>query len=210
MDGMEPSRYRRLTDGNLGGGTEPPPAGTGIRSDLTVCARCHESETAQPVSTLVPRLAGQSRAYLAASLRAYANRERESGIMQPVAAELDDREIERLAAHYASLPVLGGENPGSGEAVQLGEQLALEGDLNNGIPDCQSCHGDNAAPEFPRLAGQSERYLREQLHLWKKGLRQAGQGAIMAPIANRLTDEQIAAVATWYASQPPEQGAGGE
>ena len=56
----------------------------------------------------------------------------------------------------------------------------------------------------PRLAGQHAPYLARQLHLWKEGLNaSADNGAIMAPIAARLTDEQIRDVSAYYASLAP-------
>lgn len=209
LDGMGPDRFRLLTTGNLAR-DEAAPVAAGIPSELTACMRCHESETASPVSALVPKLAGQNREYLVTSLRAFATGERESGIMQPVAAELDQDDIERLADFYSRLQPTDGTTTAGADTSGIGKQIARNGRAEDQIPACQSCHGKDASPQFPRLAGQPERYLREQLRLWKNGLRQAGQGAIMAPIANRMNNEQIAAVAQWYASIPLEHSGGGQ
>ena len=78
-----------------------------------------------------------------------------------------------------------------------------------GIPPCLACHGAEAAPGYPRLAGQSARYLEGQLALWRAGLNdRSATGRIMAPIARRLSEAQAADVAAYFASLPPDPGAG--
>ena len=52
------------------------------------CARCHGDEGQPPLSNLVPVLHGQPTDYLFSSLKAYAEGKRQSGIMQPLAADL--------------------------------------------------------------------------------------------------------------------------
>ena len=77
------------------------PVGESAGEGLTVCARCHGDDGA--ANGHVPRLAGQKREYLEHALRSYATAERSSGIMEPVAAELSEREIADLAAFYADI-----------------------------------------------------------------------------------------------------------
>ena len=66
-----------------------------------------------------------------------------------------------------------------------------------------ACHGDDAkgAGEFPRLAGQLDDYIIGELTNWSKerGLDPAkpDNSAIMVPIAEKLTEHQIAAVAAY-------------
>lgn len=67
---------------------------------------------------------------------------------------------------------------------------------------CQACHGQagvSPAPQFPTLAGQYESYLKHTLEQYRSGER---KNAIMAGMAAPLTDEDIADLAAWYASQP--------
>ena len=72
------------------------------------------------------------------------------------------------------------------------------------LPACMSCHGEEALPIYPRLAGQNARYIVNQLRLWKREtIRHTEAAAIMTPIARALTDEQIADVAAYLASLPP-------
>lgn len=165
---------------------------------LTACARCHEHDAA-PSSGLVPRLAGQPQAYLKRALNEYRHNKRQSGIMEPVAASLDETQIAKLAGYYASLPAPPANNAPPGK-VSAGRRIALEGDPKRGLPPCESCHGADALADYPRLAGQSVQYVVSQLELWRRGGRaQTPQGELMAEIAERMSDEQIDAVADFYA-----------
>jgi cytochrome c553 len=172
---------------------------------VSACARCHGGDTERPRSNLVPVLHGQSADYLFASLKAYADGSRHSGIMQPLAADLRDEDLRNLAEYYASLPPPK-EDPRPADAmlVENGRRLALEGAPEVGVPPCTACHGTGSAPH---LAGQHAAYLAGQLKLWRAGHGPQTQGAVMmAPIAQRLSDEQIAAVAAYFASTAMQSG----
>jgi cytochrome c553 len=169
---------------------------------LENCVRCHGNAQHPPVSDLVPRLAGQSQPYLIRAIENYWEGTRESGIMEPIAHKMSVAETLALARYYSSLSppqVTASQDPA---AVMRGKKIARHGLPKAGIPPCSGCHrGDN--PQFPELAGQSAAYLRGQLALWQKGLRdQSAYGAIMAVIANRLNEAQIHDVTAYYASQP--------
>lgn len=177
---------------------------TSVQSNIAICARCHGDERAAPTSALVPRLHGQSEAFLAAALRDYRSGARRSGIMQPVAAELDEQEIDRLAAYYAQLrPTERAPPPTDHVVAARGLRLATEGDAARGVPACITCHGRDGLATYPRLAGQSASYMAGQLRIWRAG-HNAGTsgGAIMAPIAQRLDDRDIEAVAAYFAALP--------
>jgi cytochrome c553 len=174
-----------------------------------VCARCHGSEKTGPASDLVPILHGQSSAYLKAALTAYSAGSRASGIMQPAASELNAVSAARLAEYYArlELPTRASPSPSADDAaIERGRTLANQGDPDNGVPACTSCHGRAAMPTFPKLSGQHARYMMRQLTLWKRGLNSATDTAIiMAPIAKRLTDQQMSDVSHYYAVQSGSQ-----
>lgn len=66
---------------------------------------------------------------------------------------------------------------------------------------CQACHGQTGvspSPQFPTIAGQYETYLEHALEQYRSGDR---KNAIMAGMAQPLSDEDIADLAAWYASQ---------
>ncbi|MGZ4956772.1 MAG: c-type cytochrome, partial [Methylobacter sp.] len=138
------------------------------------------------------------------ALHEYHNDLRQSGFMEPIAGELDDEHINRLADYYASLtvPVNNPAQYPSSPRLELGRQLAEHGDRSLKIPACQSCHGVNKRPDYPHLAGQPEQYLRQQLQVLRQGIRaKTPYGALMTTIAKRLTEQQAEATAEFFASQ---------
>jgi cytochrome c553 len=168
------------------------------------CARCHGAEETGPRSDLVPVLHGQPAAFLTGALQAYADGTRASGIMRPVASDLDEASIARVAEYYAGLAYpsdRGRARPAHSAAVERGRTLATQGDPGNVVPACNACHGDEALASFPRLAGQNAAYMRRQLELWQRGLNATNDSAlIMAPIARRLSTQQVRDAAAYYAS----------
>ncbi|MEK1905306.1 MAG: c-type cytochrome [Pseudomonas sp.] len=72
---------------------------------------------------------------------------------------------------------------------------------------CGACHGadgNSAAPNFPKLAGQGERYLIKQIHDIKGGKRQVLE---MTGILDNLSEQDIADIAAYFASQKMSVGA---
>ena len=68
---------------------------------------------------------------------------------------------------------------------------------------CIDCHGERGAEpdrdKHPTLAGQIAAYTFKQLRDYKDGSRENRK---MSEAVERLTDEQLAALAAWYADQP--------
>ena len=73
-------------------------------SILAGCARCHGRDGAGRPEGGVPWIGGQSQTFLAATLLAYAEGRRASGIMQPQAAAVPYEQLDKLADHYARQP----------------------------------------------------------------------------------------------------------
>ena len=178
---------------------------------LAACARCHGLDGSGRGVGAFPRLAGQKAVYLYESLKSYANGARASGIMQPPAAALTEREMQTLATYYAAraqgpYPPVPAAQP---ETLELGFRIATAGLPDQGIPPCASCHGPGAGPShpyYPELAGQYVDYLTLQLRLFRAGVRGGTEFAeIMATVAERLSDEQIRAVTRYYASLRPRR-----
>ncbi|MEY3747854.1 MAG: hypothetical protein RL194_1313 [Pseudomonadota bacterium] len=71
---------------------------------------------------------------------------------------------------------------------------------------CMACHGaDGNSPisMYPTLAGQHPEYITKQLHDFKSGER---KNAIMAGMVAALTDEDMANLGAYYASQTAKPG----
>jgi len=75
------------------------------KAKSVVCAACHGQNGLATIPTY-PHLAGQNKAYLVSSLKAYKAKQRNGGmaaVMQAQAAGLSDADIENLAEYYAGL-----------------------------------------------------------------------------------------------------------
>jgi cytochrome c553 len=206
---IDAAEYRELAlsfvDAGPQGGREIATEEPALEAAIA-CARCHGAEGRLPHSDLVPVLHGQPVEFLVAALEAYASGARESGIMQPVASDLSPAAMRRVAGFYSGLarPAAPGPELDAAE-VEAGRIIAMQGVSDGGIPPCLACHHPDALPIYPRLAGQSARYIENQLRLWRSvETRHTPTAAIMAPIVQRLTDPQIEAVAAYFASLPAE------
>jgi cytochrome c553 len=78
------------------------------------------------------------------------------------------------------------------------------------VTACSNCHGpqgEGAGPAIPALAGQYAPYVALQLRLWKAGERRNGPLGVMAQVASGMTEEEMDAVAAFFATLRPEPGA---
>ncbi|HEX7047679.1 MAG TPA: c-type cytochrome [Gammaproteobacteria bacterium] len=214
---MTPEEYDHLAYGPAFHWTEeeiPPVELRALADDLspalTDCARCHGFDGMGRGSGAFPRLAGQNETYLFASLQAFADGERHSGVMQAAAANIDEQTLHALAEYYADLPATNSASTVSNDNTPLarGSLIAAAGIPERGIPACQQCHGPGGArnPMYPELAGQYAEYLVLQLELFKTGKRGGTPYAhIMTTVTRRMTPQDMHAVALYYASLPPPE-----
>jgi cytochrome c553 len=88
--------------------------------------------------------------------------------------------------------------------------LHAQGNINAGkqkSTPCASCHGEDGnsmVATFPKLAQQHSSYLKQQLHAFKDGSR---NDPMMSPMALALTDEDIADISAYYATQKISENA---
>lgn len=212
LPGLDARQFEALAYGERAGmcdtGTGLAPMEPPQSSALANCARCHGSDGAGRGNGAFPRLAGQQEDYLRASLRAYARGDRHSGIMQPLSAELQPHEIERLARHFAAqtgaAPKTKATTRADAAAIARGKELAFRGDPERRLPSCVECHGPGDAERnsmYPELAGQYPDYLALQLRLFKADSRGGtGYAPVMREIAGRLEEDDIRDLSAYYAS----------
>ena len=75
---------------------------------------------------------------------------------------------------------------------------------------CGACHGpggNSANPEWPKLAGQSSRFIVEQLQQFKSGKR---MNPLMAGQAAALSDQDMKDIGAYYAAQKAGPGVASE
>lgn len=95
-------------------------------------------------------------------------------------------------------------------AAQAADAGKIVGDAEAGKAKtavCGACHGadgNSPAPNFPKLAGQGERYLLKQLHDIKGGKRTVLE---MTGMLDPLSEQDLADIAAYFASQKMSVGA---
>ena len=69
---------------------------------------------------------------------------------------------------------------------------------------CAACHGVDGNPSdpmYPRLAGQGEKFIAQQLALFATGERNTGLAAVMVPFAQMLGPQDMRDVGAYFAQQ---------
>ncbi|MCG8275749.1 c-type cytochrome [Stenotrophomonas sp. NLF4-10] len=96
--------------------------------------------------------------------------------------------------------------------LEIDLSKALPGDAAAGEQKaqvCAACHGadgNSAIEMYPRLAGQSERYIAQQLALIASGQRTEGMVAVMLPFVEGMTPQDMRDLGAYFATQ--KSGAG--
>lgn len=170
-----------------------------------VCTACHGEDGNSPAATF-PSIAGQGEAYLLKQMRDMKEKNddgnfiRNPGAMAGILDTVPDEDLVDLAAYYASQTPAGGA--AKADLVALGEEIYRAGIKRKSITACSACHSPRGigvdAAKFPALAGQWPEYTEAQLKAFRTGLRHNdGEARMMRSIAMDLSDEEIAAVASY-------------
>jgi cytochrome c553 len=90
--------------------------------------------------------------------------------------------------------------PGS---VQRGQKLATSGD--NKTVTCSTCHGPDlqGLDPIPGIAGRSPSYVIRQLYDFRAGVRAGAGSALMKPVVDKLTVDDMISLAAYVASLSP-------
>ncbi|MFP8968037.1 c-type cytochrome [Pokkaliibacter sp. CJK22405] len=168
------------------------------KANIVVCAACHGMQGVSPMPTY-PSLAGQHERYLTKELQDIKSGKRSVPVMSGILLNLSDEQMSDMSAYFASLPMPAAKE-GSGDNA-LGETIYTQGLPDKGVPACTSCHAPagigNSQAGFPALAGQHEAYLEAQLKAYRDGTRSADKTNIMAGVTANMTDDDMAAVASY-------------
>lgn len=198
-----------------GGQAAPrPQAPPGVKIDLTAardifetqCLKCHVNEGRGDLEGNYPNLTLQTAPFVAQSLYAFRSGARPSDKMRQVTGGLTFDEMASLALYVNGLTPKAALAKADAAAASRGAAIALHGIPTRGIPACLSCHGAGAVadlPLIPRLQGQSAPYLLARLDRFSKPY--AGRLSALNPmpmIAGRLTDQERADLAAYFATAP--------
>lgn len=173
---------------------------TAGEAKAAVCGACHGADGNSAIA-MYPRLAGQNESYIVRQLIQFKAGKRVNPIMMPFASTLSEQDMHDVGAWFASHRSAPGE---ADEAyVKRAEQLYRGGDSKLGVPACMACHGPSgrgmAGAAYPQLAGQWSEYVSAKFAEWRSGTSWGDDehAAIMPDIAKRLSDEDIAALASY-------------
>ena len=166
---------------------------------VAVCSACHGSD-GNSIVGLWPSLAGQNEKYLTKQLRLVKSGDRVIASMTGLLDNLEDSDLEDIAAYYASQKNTVGQTDES--KVELGRKLYYAGNLEKGVPACSACHSPrglgNAPAAYPLLSGQQPEYVAKALKDYRSGARvNEDPSKIMAAIAYKLDDEEIEALSSF-------------
>ena len=158
------------------------------RAAAQACTVCHGADGNIAVAE-TPTLAGQDAMYLAASMKAYAQGQRDHAQMVTAVAELSAADIDAMAAFYAA------QEP-------MARKVNRPPTVAEWAGRCDRCHGiggNSTNPRYPSLASQSEAYLARVIETYASGERHS---TIMAAMSQPLRPADVQGLAAHYASQP--------
>lgn len=168
------------------------------KAKSAACMACHGADGNSP-NPVWPKLAGQHASYIKKQLNDFKAGARNNEMMAPMAAPLQEQDIEDLAAYFSSQSQSQGE--AAADQVALGEKVYRAGNKDKGVAACGGCHGPNGAGNpgagFPRIAGQHAAYLEKALKDFRDGKRANDLNKMMQGVASGLSDAEISAVAQY-------------
>ena len=160
------------------------------------CVLCH-GEHGESSSEVFPKLAAQHPGYIARQLAAFKSGARKSTSMRPMVGKLTEDDMVALGVYYSQMPATANEVKDK-DLATVGRYIYEHGNRFSGVAACAGCHGPNGAgtPTLPRLAGQNELYLENQIKQFNKRER-TNDNAIMHTIASKMTELEMKAVAEY-------------
>ncbi|MEZ5463546.1 cytochrome c [Dokdonella sp.] len=169
-------------------------------SKAAACGACHGMD-GNSVDPTYPKLAGQNEAYIVRQLKHFKSGERANPIMAPFAMTLSEQDMHDLGAYFAGKQATPGQT--DEVFVERAQLLYRSGDAKLGVPACMACHGPAgrgiAGAAYPQLSGQWTDYVMAKFGEWRGGTVWGSDenAKIMPDIAKRLSEEDVAALASY-------------
>lgn len=133
-----------------------------IEAKVQTCAACHGENGVSTDPKVIPTIWGQQESYIVKQLHDYRSGDRDNPIMAPIAKDLAQEDLRKIARYFAAKQWPATAQPASTPAT-----------LPKGASQCQPCH----QPKFeggmpaPRLAGLSYDFLIVQMDAFADGQR---------------------------------------
>ena len=166
--------------------------GQSFDEKLSLCLSCH-GEKGQSETAEVPSLGAQPSPYALIQLYMFRQKLRINEIMNEMAKDLSDADLQKFADTVAKLPPPQAAPNGDGARMANGAALAAQ-------HRCNFCHAANFAgnDSVPRLAAQREDYLLKSLREYKAGTRNEYQ-PVMAEVIQPMREEDFVDLAYYLA-----------
>lgn len=166
--------------------------------NILACVSCHGAAGNSTIAQN-PRLSAQHAEYITKQMLDFRSPQRNNAIMSPIAKAMSDEDIKNVAA-YLNTQAAKPNAAKNKETIELGKKIYRAGIADKKVPACAACHGASGGgmpAQFARLAGQHQDYTVAQLTNFRTGARK--NSAQMTTIAQRMSDEEIKAVADYVA-----------
>lgn len=173
-----------------------------------LCGGCHGFDGNSEDATY-PRLAGQYAGYIVKQIKDFqsghrANNDTMAGMAAMVGSDQDAKDI---GAFFSEQKMKGALTKPDQDLLAKGEKLFRQGNPKSGVYGCINCHGEKGKGKsedvsvFPVIGGQHRAYLIKQLKEFRDGKRENDPAGMMSAIADKLTDQEIEAVAEYLSAQ---------
>jgi cytochrome c553 len=186
-----------------------PASPKSLEAKVAMCVGCHGIvgyKASFPEVYRVPKIAGQSAKFIAASLNAYKTGERKHPTMRGIAESLSEQDIADISAYYENLGKEGRKPLADKPSREPNAQVAAL--LQKAA--CASCHGANLSkpvdPSYPKIAGQYNDYLFVALKAYKTENNPAvgRSNGVMGAIAKQFSNAELKMLANYVASLDSE------
>jgi cytochrome c553 len=137
----------------------PAHAADEIEAKVPLCAACHGQTGVPTDPKTIPPIWGQQQSYLMKQLRDFRSGERDNAIMSPIAKDLAESDLRKIAAYFAAKPWPARQASATPPAPP------------KSIAQCQACHQPNfqGGMPAPRLTGLSYEYLIGEMREFANG-----------------------------------------
>jgi len=160
------------------------------------CMNCHGANGRSEMED-IPSLAGQQSEYVTLQMILFREGIRQVPAMNQFAAGMEDKDIEDLAAYFASLPPGPPPDRRAADPALVAAGQALTGPRNCGVCHLPDYVGRN---QVPRIAAQREEFLVRATTEYRDGKR-VGIDTQMNSAVFGMSDADIAALAHYLAQQ---------
>jgi len=173
------------------------------KAKSAACGGCHGFDGNSPIA-IYPKLAGQNEAYIVKQVKDFkADTTRKNELMKGMVASLTDEDAADIGAYFQAQSLSAAATFDESQ-IAAGRELYKGGNMQTGIPACQACHGPKgsgtAGIGYPQLGGQYVDYTLAQLKAFKDGSRTNDDKELMRSIVEKMSDEDMVAVANYIAS----------